>query len=163
MEEEKPYEKKSAWRWIIGYLIAALIVYGIIYYFINVGRTKNNLSNQQTQNSATTTSSSNKVYLIKTNPSKGPYLTDLKGKTLYIFDKDTKGISACYGVCIAAWPAYTTSSSSNLPDNITVTKRNDKSLQYSYKGKPLYFYILDIRPGDVSGDGLEGIWHLVKP
>lgn len=37
--------------------------------------------------------------------SKGPTLTDQRGMSLYTFDKDKDGKSACNGPCAANWPA----------------------------------------------------------
>jgi len=46
------------------------------------------------------------IYLSNTDPSKGTYMTDFAGKTLYTFDKDTTGVSNCSGACATAWPPY---------------------------------------------------------
>lgn len=151
MENEGSVRKKPIWRWVFIVIPVAIIAYILIYYFIISAGNKSNII------------SSNNIYLTKTNPSKGSFLTDLRGRSLYIFDNDVKGVSTCYSACAAAWPFYTASSPATLPKNITFSKRTDKSLQYSYKGRPLYYFILDIRSGDVLGDGLEGIWHLAKP
>lgn len=96
---------------------------------------------------------------------KGNFLTDPKGMTLYIFDKDTKDVSNCNGACATIWPPYgpAKASTSVLPENIATFKRADGALQYSYKGMPLYFYEKDMKPGDVLGDGVGNVWHLAKP
>jgi predicted lipoprotein with Yx(FWY)xxD motif len=52
---------------------------------------------------------------------------------------------------------------STLPTNWSVTTRTDGTKQYTYKGMPLYFYSKDTKPEDVTGDGVGGVWHLVKP
>ncbi len=106
----------------------------------------------------------NDVVITNTDSSKGNFLTDLKGMTLYIFDNDSKDKSNCSGGCLTKWPAYTTNSQANdLPVNITTFKRAEGTTQYSWKGMPLYYYISDIKPGDLIGDGVGGIWHIVKP
>lgn len=103
--------------------------------------------------------------MTKTSPGNGSFLTDPKGMSLYVFDKDAKGVSNCYGACAALWPPYTATSSSmsNLPANISIIKRTDGAMQYVYKEMPLYYYQKDQKPGDVLGEGIGGIWHLVKP
>src|SRR5258708_1163272 len=123
------------------------------------------------QNAAPTTTAttanvlSDNIYLTKTDPVKGKYLTDFQGMTLYIFDKDTQGKSNCYDACAKAWPAYTSGATaqSMFPTNITVITRTDNSKQFAWKGMPLYYFASDTKTGDLSGDGVGGIWHIVKP
>lgn len=47
-------------------------------------------------------------------------------------------------------------------DYVVIT-REDGSKQSAYKGKPLYYWAKDTKPGDVSGDGVKGVWHTAKP
>lgn len=104
------------------------------------------------------------LVITKSNSTKGNYLAGPNGGTLYIFDKDKPGVSNCSGSCAALWPPYTTSSvPSALPTNIATIKRADGSIQFTYKNMPLYYYTPDKQPGDVTGDGVGGVWHLVKP
>ena len=95
---------------------------------------------------------------------KGKYLTDFQGMTLYTFDKDTKGVSNCSGPCLTAWPIYTSGATAEkiLPLNISVITRSDGSKQFAWKGMPLYYYAQDQKAGDITGDGVGGIWHIVK-
>lgn len=115
--------------------------------------------------SVTASPSASNITMIKTDPKKGDYLTDAKGMTLYIFDKDTKGMSSCNGICATTWPPYLVGSNGPtiMPDNITTIKRSDGSMQYAYKGMPLYYYAKDTKVGYIMGDGVSGVWHLVKP
>ena len=48
-------------------------------------------------------------------------------------------------------------------DDFTLMTRDDGTLQWAYKGRPLYQSANDKQPGDHKGDGFRGIWHLVKP
>lgn len=100
-----------------------------------------------------------------TNPVKGNYLTDFAGMTLYVFDKDTPGVSSCTGSCASLWPPYTSGATAQgtLPANITVITRSDGSSQFAWNTKPLYYYSKDKKAGDLLGDGVGGFWHLVKP
>lgn len=92
------------------------------------------------------------------------YGVGANGMTLYTFDKDTKGVSNCTGSCAEIWPPYTTATtSSTLPANVTLITRTDGSMQFAYKGMPLYYYTGDQKAGDATGDGFNGIWHVVKP
>ena len=105
------------------------------------------------------------IYLINTDPTKGAYMTDFAGKTLYTFDSDTTpGQSSCTGGCATTWPPYTSGAAAQgtLPNNITLITRADGSLQFSWMGKPLYYYAKDTAPGQTSGDGIAGTWHIVK-
>jgi predicted lipoprotein with Yx(FWY)xxD motif len=96
--------------------------------------------------------------------SKGPTLVDSKGMTLYTFDKDTGGKSACNGPCATNWPALKADSDAQPSDGYTIIKRDDGSLQWAYKGKPLYTWTKDTKPGDTTGDGfLNGAWHVAQP
>ena len=96
--------------------------------------------------------------------SKGPALTDTKGMSLYTFDKDSDGKSACNGPCAANWPALKADAGDAPGDHYTVIARDDGSKQWAYKGKPLYTFVKDQKAGDISGDGfLNGAWHLAQP
>lgn len=108
---------------------------------------------------------SDNIYLTKTDASKGPYLTDFQGMTLYTYDKDTTGVSNCSGACVAAWPVYTSGATAQktFPANISVITRADGSKQFAWKGMPLYYFAKDTKAGDISGDGVGGVWHIVKP
>lgn len=84
------------------------------------------------------------------------------GMTVYTFDKDTpySGKSTCNGPCIALWPAVAATGSPQ--GDYSVVTRDDGSKQLAYKGKPLYLYIKDQKPGDVTGDNVKDVWHVVK-
>lgn len=94
---------------------------------------------------------------------KGPVLTDSKGMTLYTFDKDAGGKSACNGPCAGNWPPLMASASDKAEGSYTVIKRDDGSMQWAYKGKPLYTFSKDAKPGDAAGDGVNNVWHIATP
>lgn len=96
--------------------------------------------------------------------SKGAVLTDGKGMTLYTFDKDSEGKSACNGPCATNWPVLKAEASDAPADGYTIIARDDGSKQWAYKGKPLYTWTKDQKPGDKNGDGfLSNQWHAAKP
>ena len=96
--------------------------------------------------------------------SKGPALTDARGMSLYTFDKDSDGKSACNGPCAANWPVLKADAGDTAGDNYTIVARDDGSRQCAYKGKPLYTFVKDQKAGDITGDGfLNGAWHLAQP
>ncbi|GIQ78648.1 hypothetical protein [Bradyrhizobium sp. RD5-C2] len=95
---------------------------------------------------------------------KGSVLTDAKGMTLYTFDKDTEGKSACNGPCATNWPVLKAEASDKAEGGYTIIARDDGSKQWAYKGKPLYTFAKDQKAGDTTGDGfLNGAWHLAQP
>jgi len=95
---------------------------------------------------------------------KGAVLTDTKGMTLYTFDKDSEGKSACNGPCANNWPVLKAEAGDKAEGGYSIIGRDDGSKQWAYKGKPLYTFAKDQKPGDISGDGfLNGAWHLAQP
>jgi predicted lipoprotein with Yx(FWY)xxD motif len=95
--------------------------------------------------------------------SKGKALVDAKGMTLYVFDRDTAGKSACNGQCAQNWPPLAAPASAQAPADWTVVTRDDGSKQWAYKGKPLYTWTKDTKAGDVTGDGVNNVWHIAQP
>ncbi|MEN3351675.1 MAG: hypothetical protein V7632_5310 [Bradyrhizobium sp.] len=96
--------------------------------------------------------------------SKGSVLTDTKGMTLYTFDKDSDGKSACNGPCATNWPVLKADTGDKADGGYSIIARDDGSRQWAYKGKPLYAFAKDQKPGDITGDGfLNGAWHLAQP
>lgn len=96
--------------------------------------------------------------------SKGKALVDGKGMTLYTFDKDTAGKSACNGPCATNWPPLMAAADGKPMGAWTILARDDGSKQWAYKTKPLYTWSKDTKPGDVTGDGfLNGAWHIAQP
>lgn len=92
-------------------------------------------------------------------------LTGQNGMTLYTLDRDAAGSgkSACNGPCAANWPPlYAMDGDSGMGD-YSVVVRDDGKKQWAFKGKPLYFWSKDQKPGDRSGDGINDVWHAAKP
>lgn len=100
-----------------------------------------------------------------TSKEHGTFLVDSKGMTLYLFDKDKEpNKSACYGGCVKAWPLFAPQENDPEPAApLTIITRDDGTKQYAYKGKPLYYYEKDSKPGDVTGQGRGKVWWVVKP
>lgn len=95
---------------------------------------------------------------------KGKTFVDAKGMTLYTFDKDSGGKSACNGPCAQNWPPLMAAADAKPADGFTIVARDDGSRMWAYKGKPLYTFKKDTKPGDANGDGLlKGAWHLATP
>ncbi|GLZ87993.1 hypothetical protein Pres01_40440 [Metapseudomonas resinovorans] len=90
-------------------------------------------------------------------------LVDAKGMTLYTYDKDSDGKSACNGQCAENWPPLMADASAKADGEWSVVKRDDGSMQWAYDGKPLYTFVMDKKAGEVTGDGKMGVWHVAKP
>ena len=89
-------------------------------------------------------------------------MTDAKGMTLYTFDRDAGGKSACNGPCATNWPPLMATGDAKDSGDWTVVTRDDGGKQYAYKGKPLYTWSKDAKPGDKTGDGVNNVWHTAK-
>ena len=87
-------------------------------------------------------------------------LVDAKGMTVYTFDKDSGGKSACSASCAGNWPPVPADSAEPAAPYSAIT-REDGSKQLAYKGKPLYTFIKDTKPGDKAGDKAMNVWHAV--
>ena len=140
----------SFWQWIMVLLIIAFVIYGIFYYVFL----------------PTQVISPSPVGLItRDDPVKGTILADSNGKSLYIFDRDTLGVSNCIDTCLVNWPPFSANlaTQDTLPENVSIINHPDGSSQFAWKGLPLYYYIQDVNIGDVLGDDFGGVWHLVQP
>ncbi|AOE88193.1 hypothetical protein [Pseudomonas sp. TCU-HL1] len=94
---------------------------------------------------------------------KNGMLVDAKGMTLYTYDKDAGGKSACNGQCAQNWPPLMAEAGAKADGEWSVVTRDDGSMQWAYDGKPLYTFVMDKKAGDVTGDGKMGVWHVAKP
>lgn len=95
----------------------------------------------------------------------GGMLTDSAGMTLYVFDKDATGSgkSACNGDCARNWPPLAATAADKASGDFSVITRDDGSQQWAYKGKPLYLWSKDQKPGDTTGDGFKNMWRVARP
>ena len=95
---------------------------------------------------------------------KGGMFVTVGGMTLYTFDKDAPGKSNCNGPCATNWPPATVADGARATGDWTIVTRDDGLKQWAYKGKPVYAWVKDTKPGDTTGDGfLNGAWHVAKP
>lgn len=100
----------------------------------------------------------------------GKILVDGKDMTLYLFEKDKGGKSACTGACAALWPPLLTDEGKVTAGEgvnaswLSTTDRDDGSKQVTYHGWPLYYYAKDTKAGDMTGQALNsfgGMWYVV--
>jgi predicted lipoprotein with Yx(FWY)xxD motif len=90
-------------------------------------------------------------------------LVDQNGMTLYTYDEDADGKSACNGQCAQNWPPLMAEAGAKAEGEWSLVTRDDGSMQWAYDGKPLYTFVMDKKAGDVTGDGKMGVWHVAKP
>jgi predicted lipoprotein with Yx(FWY)xxD motif len=95
----------------------------------------------------------------------GAILVGPNGMTLYTFvtDKDD-GKSTCTGSCARKWPPLGPAANAPAPKApLGTITRDDGSRQYTWKGKPLYYYSEDKKPGDTTGHEVGRSWFVVQP
>jgi predicted lipoprotein with Yx(FWY)xxD motif len=100
----------------------------------------------------------------------GAILVDSKGRTVYLFDKDTGSKSTCFGACATEWPPVTTSGKPSAGSGVTesmlgTTKRSDGETQLTYNGHPLYLFEADQKPGDATGQNVDAFgakWYVLS-
>ena len=101
----------------------------------------------------------------------GRILVDSRGRTLYLFEKDKRGRSACAGTCATYWPPLLTkgkptAGSSTKKTLLGITRRADGTTQVTYGGHPLYRFVQDTKGGQTSGQDLQDFgagWYVVSP
>lgn len=80
---------------------------------------------------------------------------------LYFYDADHGGRSFCNVKCELLWSPVIAPPSSKSLGEWKAIRRDDGHLQWSYRGRPIYFLRGDT-PNDPKGDGEEnGRWHLL--
>jgi len=101
----------------------------------------------------------------------GTYLVDAKGRTLYLFEKDTGRKSTCSGACATVWPPLTTkerpeAEGAAKASKLSTSRRADGTKQVVYNGHPLYRFAPDTKAGQTKGQGVNGfgaLWYVVSP
>lgn len=95
----------------------------------------------------------------------GGVLAGANGMTLYTFDKDAAGSgkSVCNGPCAANWPPLMAAAGDTASGDYSIITRDDGGKQWALKGKPLYYWVKDQKPGDKTGDGFNGVWKVATP
>jgi predicted lipoprotein with Yx(FWY)xxD motif len=100
------------------------------------------------------------VTVRSVNNALGDVFVDHRGMTLYTFDGDAApGKSACAGACETVWLPLTAAELAKPVGDWTVVIRDDGSRQWAYKGKPLYTFSGDAKPGDALGMIADAQWH----
>jgi predicted lipoprotein with Yx(FWY)xxD motif len=117
----------------------------------------------------TTTDGGGATVQVRAHDEHGDILVDGEGISLYMFDSDTQGegASTCYDSCASNWPPLTVDGDATAGDGVTAElstfERDDGAMQVAADGWPLYYYAGDSSPGDVTGQGVGGVWWLLRP
>ena len=101
----------------------------------------------------------------------GKIIVDGRGRTLYLFEKDKRGHSACSGACAMYWPPVITNGTPKAGRGVKTSllgtiRRANGARQVTYAGHPLYRYLLDTKSGQTNGEGLQdfgGGWDALSP
>jgi predicted lipoprotein with Yx(FWY)xxD motif len=101
----------------------------------------------------------------------GRIIVNANGRTLYLFEKDRNGKSACSGQCAVFWPPLITSGKPSVTNGaraslIGTTRRADGRLQVTYNHHPLYTFVKDKKAGQTSGEGVNAFgagWDVLSP
>jgi len=101
----------------------------------------------------------------------GKVLVDSNGLTLYYFQKDQNGESACYGACEKGWPPLLTEGKPQagegaMASKLGTTERKDGTTQVTYAGWPLYTFVEDKKPGEDNGTDSKAFgasWYPLHP
>jgi len=98
----------------------------------------------------------------------GKIVVNGKGMSAYFFDMDkaNSGVSACTGECAANWPAITTSTAKPTVLGIkgkvgSIAIKGGR--QVTINGRPIYTFAFDAVPGQVKGQGAQGVWYVISP
>ncbi len=99
----------------------------------------------------------------------GPVLFDGRNRALYLFTRDPRNKTRCYGACAEAWPPFYANSRPRAGRGVDrsllgTIERRDGSRQVTYKGQALYFYVDDLRGQVLCNDVFEfgGTWYAVN-
>ena len=101
----------------------------------------------------------------------GRILVNGQGRSVYLFEKDRRRASTCYGACASAWPPVTTNRAPIAGKGLVTAmlgtrKRRNGTLQVTYNGHPLYTYADDAKAGQMNGEGSNafgGAWYVLSP
>jgi predicted lipoprotein with Yx(FWY)xxD motif len=100
----------------------------------------------------------------------GTYLTDSKGRAVYLFASDSAMKSTCDASCLAVWPALTThgtpTGTGGATAKLSTIKDSSGATQVTYNGHPLYYFAGDSGAGQTNGEGMNNFgakWWLVSP
>ncbi len=143
-------------------LLAALL--GLVLLVAGCGGDKGPTHAASTSNGETTTIEVRQTHY-------GRILVDGRGRALYLFTREGGSTPRCYGACAGAWPVFFASGTVRPGPGastmlVGTTRRSDGKEQVTYAGHPLYYYVSDRKPGQVTCQNVDeygGTWLVVSP
>jgi predicted lipoprotein with Yx(FWY)xxD motif len=101
----------------------------------------------------------------------GNIVVNSKGRSLYVFGKDSGSKSACLGACSANWPPLRADGKPTIGSGLKsslvgLSRRSDGASQVTYNGHPVYLFVGDKSAGQTSGQGVNafgGVWYVLSP
>ena len=95
---------------------------------------------------------------------RGDILVEIKGRGVYTYDGDKiANETTCFAQCRLLWPPMYAEDEAVPKGSFTIfVRKDDGKRQWAFKGKPLYRWVSDTKRGDAGGDGIAGVWRLVK-
>lgn len=89
-------------------------------------------------------------------------LVEQGGRALYTFATDSTGQSSCDRPCEGLWPPHYAEPGDKPSGPFTIARSFDGRPMWAWRGKPLYRWVSDRKRGAAGGDGVAGVWFLVK-
>lgn len=125
-------------------------------------------STTATSRAPTPASKTSPSVVITASAKYGKRLTNARGFALYTYTADKPGKTGCTGACLKYWPPLLLPAGVSHPTagpGVTGlgTFARSASTQVTYDGLPLYTYLNDTRPGQVTGQHVAdggGTWDL---
>lgn len=100
----------------------------------------------------------------------GKIIVTSSGRSLYLFEKDRNGKSACSGACAKAWPPLMTKgkprAAGGAEAKLLGTTKRSNGTQVTYAGHPVYTFFMDAKAGQTNGEGSTAFgaaWYVVAP
>jgi predicted lipoprotein with Yx(FWY)xxD motif len=99
----------------------------------------------------------------------GSILVDSRGRTLYLFEKDTNAVSRLPAAGASYWPPLTTHGTAHAGKGVNqsmlgLTAAHNGVRQVTYAGHPLYTFVGDKQAGQTTGQGLNNFgagWYVL--
>src|SRR3954470_4027875 len=151
-------------------LAVAAVAIAVVIAGCGGGSNNNSTKSSSSTKTAAAKTTAGTTVAIRTTPL-GRTLVDNQGRTLYLFENDKTPKSTCNGACARVWPPLTSAGKPQAGSGVTagklgVTTRTDGKSEVTYAGHPLYYYVSDTQPGQLSGEGLDQFgaqWDAVAP
>jgi predicted lipoprotein with Yx(FWY)xxD motif len=93
-------------------------------------------------------------------------LVNLRGRSLYSLSAERDGRFICTdAACLSLWrPLLIAHGKPAGAPSLGTVKRPNGKVQVTYRGRPLYRFTEDRRPGDVNGEGFRdvGVWRAAR-